>query len=84
MQRQKHKEQSLKSGLMSNYMKEQRNTIIEERRQQRLDQRQSRREADKQESIKQAQLLEQIAMLKEQIAEAEQEERLIRQGEQEV
>ncbi len=77
-------EDQLKKGLVDKFMKEQRRVIIEERKEESAAWRKARMERDKQEKIKQAQLLEQISMLKEQIQEAEEEERLIRQGEQEV
>ncbi|KAJ3351853.1 hypothetical protein HDU91_006081 [Kappamyces sp. JEL0680] len=84
LQKQNLIEQDLSRGLVDEYMKEQRKLIIAERKADRdLQLARDKTQRDKEAAL-QAQLLEQIAMVKEEIETAEREERLIRQGEQEV
>ena len=84
LEKQKLIEGDLTNGLVDTYMKEQRRTIIEERKAERELQIERENNIQDREEALQQQLLDQIDMLKEEIREAEKEETLIRKGEAEV
>jgi hypothetical protein len=84
LQKQEHLESQLATGIVKEFMDVQRKTIIEERRAERDRQKEVVKVAQRQEANMQARLLEEIAMIKEEIGSAEKEARIIKKAEQEV
>jgi hypothetical protein len=77
-------EQDLTKGLVKEYMKSQRQTVIEARRLDREMRTKKSAQLKEREEALQHQLKSQIEIIKEELAEAETQELALRQGEQEV
>lgn len=84
LQKQEHLEDQLSAGIVKEYMDVQRKTILEERKVERDRQKEALEKAQKHEANMQGQLLQEIAMIKEEIANAGEEARIVRKAEEEV
>lgn len=84
LQKQEHLEAQLSAGVVKEYMDIQRKTIIEERRAERDRQKEALLRARKHEENMQTQLLQEIAMIKEEIKNAEEEAKIVKKAEEEV
>ena len=84
VEKQKYVEDSLKNGLVEEYMKAQRSLILEERRMAFEETRKRDSQLRSFESKRQAGLQEKVAYLRSQLQEADAEEKLLKKGQQEV